>query len=247
MEYPSSSPLRRKSTYCDNNFAIYTNIKCLCCTSETNIMLYFNYISKIKFKKRKINTPHVWSEVKLKSLSHVWLFATPWTPWNSPSQNTGVGSHSLLKGIFQTQGSDLNLLHCRQILHHLNNQGSPWSRFTGCKNRSWRWHIVHYIVASLQHMYLKFWNMNLELKFKTIYWLMHLSSFSSMIESKFLILCEIVMAKVKCWFPTAQIWEILSLSVNARKYDILNFWKHLDFWREITQVHTRIWRYFMSI
>ena len=124
MEYPSSSPLRRKSTYCDNNFAIYTNIKCLCCTSETNIMLYFNYISKIKFKKRKINTPHVWSEVKLKSLSHVWLFATPWTPWNSPSQNTGVGSHSLLKGIFPTQGSNPGFPHCRQIMYQLSHQGS---------------------------------------------------------------------------------------------------------------------------
>ena len=88
-------------------------------------MLYFNYISKIKFKKRKINTPHVWSEVKLKSLSHVRLFATPWTPWNSPSQNTGVGSHSLLKGIFPTQESNPGFPHCRQILYQLSHQGSP--------------------------------------------------------------------------------------------------------------------------
>ena len=29
-----------------------------------------------------------------------------------------VGSHSLLQGIFLTQGSNLGLLHCRQILHH---------------------------------------------------------------------------------------------------------------------------------
>ena len=45
---------------------------------------------------------------KWKSLSHAWLFTTPWTiysPWNSPSQNTRVGSHSLLQGIFPTQGS----------------------------------------------------------------------------------------------------------------------------------------------
>ena len=41
-----------------------------------------------------------------KSLSHVQLFATHglYTPWNSPGQNTGVGSHSLLQGIFPTQG-----------------------------------------------------------------------------------------------------------------------------------------------
>ena len=32
-------------------------------------------------------------------------------PWNSPGKNTGVGNHSLLQGIFLTQGSDLGLLH----------------------------------------------------------------------------------------------------------------------------------------
>ena len=45
-------------------------------------------------------------------------------PWNSPGKNTGVGSHSLLHGIFLTQGSNLGLLHCRQILYHLSLQGS---------------------------------------------------------------------------------------------------------------------------
>ena len=36
-----------------------------------------------------------------------------------------MGSHSLLQGIFPTQGSNLGLLHCRQILYHLNHQGNP--------------------------------------------------------------------------------------------------------------------------
>ena len=45
--------------------------------------------------------------------------------WNSPGQNTGVGSLSLLQGIFPTQGSSPGLLHCRQILHQLSHQGSP--------------------------------------------------------------------------------------------------------------------------
>ena len=31
-----------------------------------------------------------------------------------------MGSHSLLQGIFLTQGSNLCLLHCRLILYHLN-------------------------------------------------------------------------------------------------------------------------------
>ena len=43
--------------------------------------------------------------------------------WNSPSKNTGVGCHYLLQGIFPTQGSNLGLLHCRQILYHLSHQG----------------------------------------------------------------------------------------------------------------------------
>ena len=45
--------------------------------------------------------------------------------WNSPGKNTRVGSHSLLQGIFPTQGSNPGLLHCRQILYHLSRQQSP--------------------------------------------------------------------------------------------------------------------------
>ena len=45
-------------------------------------------------------------------------------PWNYPCQNTGVGSPSLLQGIFPTQGSNPGLLNCRQILYHLSHQGS---------------------------------------------------------------------------------------------------------------------------
>ena len=37
-------------------------------------------------------------------------------PWNSPGQNTGVGSRSLLQGVFPTQGSNPGLPHCRWIL-----------------------------------------------------------------------------------------------------------------------------------
>ena len=47
------------------------------------------------------------------------------SPWNSPGQNTGVGSHSLLQGIFPTQGLNPGLSHCSQTLYQLNHQGSP--------------------------------------------------------------------------------------------------------------------------
>ena len=40
-------------------------------------------------------------------------------PWNSPGQDTEVSIHSLLQGIFTTQGSNPGLPYCRQILYHL--------------------------------------------------------------------------------------------------------------------------------
>ena len=48
-----------------------------------------------------------------------------YSPWNSPGQNTGVGSLSLLQEIFPTQGSNPVLPHCRQILYQMSHQGSP--------------------------------------------------------------------------------------------------------------------------
>ena len=65
-------------------------------------------------------------------------------PWDSPGKSTGVGCHclirteppgkpkntgvgslSLLQGIFPSQESNRGLLHCRLILYQLNYQGSP--------------------------------------------------------------------------------------------------------------------------
>ena len=51
------------------------------------------------------------------------------SPWNSPGQNTGVGSLSLLHWIFPTQESNRDLLHCRWILYQLSSQGSPKENF----------------------------------------------------------------------------------------------------------------------
>ena len=47
-------------------------------------------------------------------------------PWDSPGKNTEVGCHALLQGIFPSQGWNLGLPHCRQMLYCLNHQGSPW-------------------------------------------------------------------------------------------------------------------------
>ena len=70
---------------------------------------------------------HVLLKVKVKSFSHVWLFATPWTikSMEFSSQNTGMGNLSLLQGIFPTQGSSPGLPNCRQILYQLSHKGNP--------------------------------------------------------------------------------------------------------------------------
>ena len=52
-----------------------------------------------------------------------------YSPWNSLGQNIGVGSHSLLQGIFPTQELNPGLLHCRWILYQLSHKENP--KFTG--------------------------------------------------------------------------------------------------------------------
>ena len=48
--------------------------------------------------------------------------SSPAEPPGKP-KNTGVGSLSLLQGIFPTQESNRGLLHCRRILYQLSYQG----------------------------------------------------------------------------------------------------------------------------
>ena len=64
---------------------------------------------------------------KQKSLSHVRLFATPWTMQSMEFSRPEycVGSLSLLQGTFPTQESNQGLLHCRQILYQLSYQDRP--------------------------------------------------------------------------------------------------------------------------
>ena len=97
----------------------------------------------------KIRT-HKW---KWKSLSSVRLFATPWAIlWNSPGQNTGVGSLSLLQGIFPTRESKSDLPHFRWILYQLSHKGSSrileWVACSFSWGTSWsrNWTGVSWIV-----------------------------------------------------------------------------------------------------
>ena len=64
-----------------------------------------------------------------------------YSPRNSPGQNTGVGSLSLLQGIFPTQGSNPSFPHCEQILYQLSHKRSPrtleWVAYPFSRGSSW--------------------------------------------------------------------------------------------------------------
>ena len=93
------------------------------------------------------------------SISNFWSidFSLQCPSYSKPLVSSGVGTYSLLQGIFPTQGSNPGLLHCRWIRYYLNYQGSPFSSSLGkwgnmhflcdiywslsgpffCKNKSW--------------------------------------------------------------------------------------------------------------
>ena len=57
-----------------------------------------------------------------------------YSPLNSPGQNSGVGSCSLLQQRFPTQRLNTFLLHCRWIPSCLSHQGNPDWAFNFCLN-----------------------------------------------------------------------------------------------------------------
>ena len=61
----------------------------------------------------------------LSCFSCVWFFVTLWIV-------------AFLQGILLTQGSNLGLLHCRQIIYHLSHQGSPKSFLVKQKSSSFK-------------------------------------------------------------------------------------------------------------
>ena len=71
---------------------------CTHCTVHVCIVLYHGGTLQVLWKDKLESESH---SVVSDSLRHHGLYS----PWNSPSQNTGVGTCSLLQGIFPTQGS----------------------------------------------------------------------------------------------------------------------------------------------
>ena len=107
------------SCIADRFFTVWT-------TREAHKMVYFAYNLHISSHI----LCHLYITCLSESGSRSVMFSSLWphglySPWNFPGQNTGVGSLSLLQGIFPTQRSNPSLLHCRQILYQLSHKGSP--------------------------------------------------------------------------------------------------------------------------
>ena len=85
---------------------------------------------KCLLKEKGIGAESERSEVKVAQLCLTLCDPMNYSPWNSPGQNTGVGSLSLLQGIFPTLGLNPGLPHCRQILYQLSHKGKLYSNVT---------------------------------------------------------------------------------------------------------------------
>ena len=83
----------------------------------------------------------IWSETKVAQSCPTLYDPLLYSPWNSLGQTTGVGSLSLLQGVFPTQGSNPGLPHCRRILYQLSHKGSPrileWVAYPFSSISSW--------------------------------------------------------------------------------------------------------------
>ena len=71
-----------------------------------------------------------------------------YSSWNSPGQDIGVGSLSLLQRIFPTQGSNPGLPHYSWILYQLSHKGNPrileWITYPFSSGSSWprNWTVI---------------------------------------------------------------------------------------------------------
>ena len=66
-----------------------------------------------------------WEQRSQQILNIPWTTYMNYSPWNSPGLDSGVGSLSLLQGIFPTQVSNPGLPHCRWIIYQMSHHGSP--------------------------------------------------------------------------------------------------------------------------
>ena len=104
-----------------------THVSCVSCTGRWILYLWATWEALVS-ENRSVMSDSLWSY----GLS---------SPCDSPGQNTGVGNHSLLQGIFSTQGSNPGLQHCTGILYQLSHKGSPrileWEALNKFNSLAW--------------------------------------------------------------------------------------------------------------
>ena len=72
-------------------------------------------------------------------------------PWDSPGENTGVGLHALLQGIFPTQGLNPRLLNWQKNSLLMTHQGGIGSAKSRRREIAWHLQRTSCIQASLEH------------------------------------------------------------------------------------------------
>ena len=90
-----------------------------------------NVFDWIRVTKADLNENYQIDESETENCSVVSDILRPhglYNPWNSLDQNAEVGTHSLLQGIFPTQGSNPSVPHYRRVLYQLSHQWRPISR-----------------------------------------------------------------------------------------------------------------------
>ena len=97
-----------------------------------------SYISNLISLKPCFNCEGESHSVVSNSVTH-----GPHSPWNSPGENTGVGSLLLLQGIFPTQGSKTQVFHIAGRTSFISNSPNLlawlfWQNFQ-FKKKEWGW------------------------------------------------------------------------------------------------------------
>ena len=114
-------------TYFTKHNTLYVHLHG-CKWQSVILFILFLWLSNIPF--------HVYKGICIYSESHLVVSDSLWphglySSLNSPGQNTGVGSLSLLQGIFPTHGLNPGLLHCMWILYQLSHREAQeyWSGY----------------------------------------------------------------------------------------------------------------------
>ena len=109
--------------------------------NKNNSESVWRRLAKVYHKKRELNTGRDSTFLGRKVMSDSLQLHGRYSPWNSPGQNTAVGSRSLLQEIFPTRESNPGLPCCRWILYRLNHQESPrileWVAYPFSSSSSW--------------------------------------------------------------------------------------------------------------